>query len=265
MKKNDALILWAIAALSVAPFAGCVTADSNRAGAFKQDGAYRFPCEKNSTRERNFSSENRLATGVKFKNVNTARVFNAALAALTRQGFTSAIDRNAGTISGSHAAVSDSRQAPVLIRVKSDNKDVIVAISVSRVFGLMGSAADVICGIKADIGRQLKVQAKDSISLKPKQKKEPKDSRQKEKETRVKQVSIKADANMGGTPSTNTGSVHFVCVPKCYVRQTPDTNSPTVAELLEYDWVRVLKTKSSWCQVQTGAGSVGWMSRNTIK
>jgi type IV pilus biogenesis protein CpaD/CtpE len=266
MKKTDALILRAIAALSVSLLAGCAATDANRGGASKIDAGYQSHFEKKSTREGNFVSETELATWVKFKNVNKARVFNAAAAALTSQGFAPAIDRKAGTIYGSHAAVSDSRQAPVLIRVKSDNKDVMVAISVSRVFGLMGSAADVMRGIKADIRQQLKVQAKGPVSVKQKQKKEPINARQKKKETALKQAAIKGDARTGDTPSGNTGrSVHFVCVPKCYVRQTPNTNSPAIAELLESDWVRVLKTKSSWCLVQTGAGSVGWMSQDMIK
>jgi hypothetical protein len=95
--------------------------------------------------------------------------------------------------------------------------------------------------------QQLKVQAKSYISGRQKRKAEPKNTGQKSKR------------------SANTGSVHYICVPKCYVRQTPDTNSPAVAELLEFDWVRVLKTRSSWCQVETGAGSVGWLSQNMIK
>ena len=85
------------------------------------------------------------------------------------------------------------------------------------------------------------------------------------KEIQEKKIAAARDANTGSKPSANTGGGHFVCVPKCYVKQAPDANSPTVAELLEYDWVRVLKTKSSWCQVETGAGSVGWLNKNLIK
>jgi hypothetical protein len=114
--------------------------------------------------------------------------------------------------------------------------------------------------------KRLKVQAKNSISARLKHKAEPKNARQKKKEALLGQrVVMSGDTNTGSKPSANTGSVHFVCVPKCYVRQTPHTNSPAIAELLEYDWVRVLKTRSSWCQVQTGAGSVGWLSQNMIK
>jgi Bacterial SH3 domain len=110
------------------------------------------------------------------------------------------------------------------------------------------------------------VQAKGSLYLKPKQKPGSKKTRRKKKEALLGQrVVISGHANMGSKPSAKSGSVHFVCVPKCYVRQTPDNHSPAIAELLEYDWVKVLKTKSSWCQVQTGAGSVGWLSQSLIK
>jgi Bacterial SH3 domain len=110
------------------------------------------------------------------------------------------------------------------------------------------------------------VQAKGSLYLKPKQKPGSKKTRRKKKEALLGQrVVISGDANMGSKPSAKSGSVHYVCVPKCYVRQTPDNHSPAIAELLEYDWVKVLKTRSSWCQVQTGAGSVGWLSQNLIK
>jgi len=262
MKKTEELTLRVIAVLSVALLSGCVAVDAN-IGTSEKDSEYLSPCEKHSTRDGNFFSETKFATWVRFKNVNRARVFNAAVAALRNQGFTSAIaDRKAGTISGSQA----SRQEPVLIGVKSDNSDVIVAINVYRDFGLMGGAADEMCGIMADIEQQLKVQAKNSISVRPKRKAEPKNTRQKKKEALLgQQVVLSEKANTGDKPSAKTGRVHFVCVPKCYMRQAPDTNSPTVAELLQYDWVRVLKTKSSWCQVQTGAGAVGWMSQTMIE
>jgi len=113
--------------------------------------------------------------------------------------------------------------------------------------------------------QQLKVQAKSYISGRQKRNAEPENTGQKKKEIQEKKIASASDANTGSKPAANTGSVHLVCVPKCYVRQTPDANSPTVAELLEYDWVRVLKTKSSWCQVETGAGSVGWLNKNLIK
>jgi hypothetical protein len=106
---------------------------------------------------------------------------------------------------------------------------------------------------------------KSYISGRQKRKAEPKNTGQKKKEIQEKKIAASSNANTGSKPSANTGSVHFVCVPKCYVKQTPDSNSPTVAELLEYDWVRVLKTKSNWCQVETGAGSVGWLSQKLIK
>jgi Bacterial SH3 domain len=94
---------------------------------------------------------------------------------------------------------------------------------------------------------QLKVQAKSYISGAKRRKAKPKNTGRRSK------------------PSANTGSVHYVSVPKCYVRQTPDNHSPVIAELLEYDWVKLLKTKSSWCQVETGTGSVGWLNKNLIK
>jgi hypothetical protein len=88
---------------------------------------------------------------------------------------------------------------------------------------------------------------------------------QKKKETQEKNVAASSDADTGRKHSSNTGSVHFVSVPKCYVKQAPDANSPTVAELLQYDWVRVLKIKSSWCKVETGTGTVGWLSPSQIQ
>ena len=94
---------------------------------------------------------------------------------------------------------------------------------------------------------------------------QPRNTEQKKKEIQEKKIAASSDANKGSKPSANTGGGHFVCVPKCYVKQAPNANSPTVAELLEYDWVRVLKTKSGWCQVETGAGSVGWLNKNLIK
>jgi hypothetical protein len=164
MKKTDALIFWAITALSVALIAGCVAADASTGRGAQKAGSYQSPCKKTSTRKR------------------------------------------------------------------------------------------------------LKVEAKSSA--KPKQKKERKYARQKKKETPGKKIAVKAgkrDANTGSRTLENAGSVRFVCVPKCYVRQAPDARSRAVAELLQYDWVRVLKTRSSWCQVQTGSGSVGWLSQNLIK
>ena len=115
---------------------------------------------------------------------------------------------------------------------------------------------------REEIKQQPNVQAKSYISDRQNRNAEPENTGRKKKEIQEKKI---AAAGAGSRPSVNTGSVHFVSVPKCYVRQTPDANSPTVAELLEYDWVRVLKTKSSWCQVETGTGSVGWLNKNLIK
>jgi Bacterial SH3 domain len=106
---------------------------------------------------------------------------------------------------------------------------------------------------------------KSYISGRQKRKAEPKNTGQKEKEIQGTKIAASSDTDTGSKPSAKTGSVHYVCVPKCYVRQTPDTNSPAIAELLELDWVKVLKTKSSWCQVETGAGLVGWLNQNMIK
>jgi Bacterial SH3 domain len=106
---------------------------------------------------------------------------------------------------------------------------------------------------------------KSYISGRQKRKAEPENTRQKKKEIQGKKVAASSDANTGSKPSAKAGSVHYVNVPKCYVRRSPDANSPVIAELLELDWVRVLKTKSSWCQVETGAGLVGWLNQNMIK
>lgn len=109
------------------------------------------------------------------------------------------------------------------------------------------------------------VQAKGSIYIKPKQKPGPKKTRRKKRETRHTRAAASGYVRTAGKAPADTGKVHFVCVPRCYVRQTPNTKSRPVAELLKNDWVRVLKTKSSWCLVETGAGSVGWVSQNLIK
>jgi hypothetical protein len=111
------------------------------------------------------------------------------------------------------------------------------------------------------------VATKGYTSGRQKRKAEPKITGQEKNEIKGKKIAASSEANTGtgSKPSANTGRVHYVSVPKCYVRQTPDANSPAIAELLELDWVRVLKTKSSWCQVETGAGSVGWLNRNMIK
>jgi Bacterial SH3 domain len=101
--------------------------------------------------------------------------------------------------------------------------------------------------LKVQNEQQLKVQAKSYISGRQRRKAKPKNTGQRSK------------------PSAKSGSVHYVNVPKCYVRRTPDNHSPVIAELLEYDWVKLLKTKSSWCQVETGTGSVGWLNKNLIK
>jgi Bacterial SH3 domain len=112
--------------------------------------------------------------------------------------------------------------------------------------------------------RGLKVRAKYSVSARPKKKTVTGNAKPRKKETGVKRAAVKRDSGAGSKTRAEKGSVRFVCVPKCCIRRAPDARSRAVAELLKYDWVRVLKTRSNWCLVETGAGSVGWLSQNLI-
>lgn len=132
----------------------------------------------------------------------------------------------------------------------------IAAVSVALLAGCTATEANI---------ERTTVQAKGSIYIKPKQKTGPQKTRRKKRETRQTRAAASGYVRTAGKAPADTGKVHFVCVPKCYVRRTPDTKSKPIAELLKDDWVRVLKTKSRWCQVETGTGSVGWMSQNMIK
>lgn len=75
----------------------------------------------------------------------------------------------------------------------------------------------------------------------------------------------KRTAVSGRSPSADTRNTYIVCVPRCNVRQSPNSRSRKTAELVEGDKVRVLEKRSGWCMVEIADGSVGWMSEKLIK